>query len=87
MKLIDMIVERSLLASQRFNTAVILIQGLALELSRTANVVSQLIQRVLHHEQVLSRLLAEHDAIAEKMQESSLDMSLPENSKKDEKLN
>lgn len=77
MKLLDSLVERSLLSSKKFVAVVKFMYDVAQQMERLSKTVLNIAKDVGRHERILAELYVFNKNMAQNSQESSLDVSLP----------
>lgn len=87
MKLLDSLVERSLLTSKKFIVVVKSVHALAKQLAALSRNVGLLAARIQHHERLLGEIYHANKVMFQDMKEDSVDLSLPETRKTEEKPN
>lgn len=85
MKMIDMLVEKSLMASKRFTHALTTLRELSHDVEQIARNYHALAQYVRKHEMILGDMKQAHDDMMEEMAESvELDIPSPKKNEKNE---
>jgi hypothetical protein len=77
MKLLDALVEKSLMTSKKFVATVKAVYSTAEQVQRLAHSILKIAQDVQRHELLLVEIYQINQNLAKNMQESSLDISLP----------